>query len=89
MDIKLFLTLYPTLMIFFHTFPIQIDPKQRKNIVKAISKIDNKIEILRTIRSLLISFKHSISHFNLVSKFIINAKKQKEENNDAKQSTDI
>lgn len=89
MDIKLFLTLYPTLMIFFHTFPIQIDPKQRKNIVKAISKIDNKIEILGTIRSLLIPFKHSISHFNLVSKFIINAKKQKEENNDAKQSTDI
>ena len=65
-------------MVFFHTIPIQIYTKYRKNMEKAISEIYDEIEILRTIRPLLISFENSISHFNLVSKFVINIEEKEE-----------
>lgn len=89
MHIQLLFTLLSALMILFHTVPVQINAKYRKDIEKTISKVNYEIEVLRAVCSLFIPLKHSIANFDLVSEFVINAEEQKEEYNNTKKSTNI
>ena len=59
-------------MIFLHDIPIKGNAKHVHYIEEAIPKIDDEVEILGTVTTVMIFFEHSISKLDFKAKLWIN-----------------